>query len=552
VTISLDERLGIIEQRLARIESKFNLTSIPLPSTTPQPSPPKATTSVTNQPAQATMESGNLLGIIAIICFVLAGGFIIKLSIDSGWLTPARQIGIAALFGFSLIGLGLRLLRVDREYASLLPAAGIIVLYLAIFAAHRYYTLISFEWAMGLSIVISLICISLYLRIKHDLYPIVAAVGTYLSPHLLGFNVDSYFSLYYFVLCSLTFAMLSILVNSRILTMISAYLAILVTASLGSYLHQDKLIAQILALQFIIFSIGTYLYSLYHKQSLTEDESWCFFPVLLLFYGAEYYYLSFINENLAAWISLAFATFLIVLYLVAKKTVALQNIASQPMIFTFVAIVCFHSGYMELLPAADGPWLFAASFIAFAFLPNRYTTAKHNILFSMPIIALIFLVIAIEYAKMVLMTLSLYQFFFNQVQPISWLAIFCSILSLWIVFIKKNNYLETKQGYGYNLLSAAHFLVILSLYHLTDDYGSLAVSASWLTYATAVILFAFVRKDKIMANSALLILFVSTTKALLYDAKSAPTIIRILCLILTGAVLYGAGLLFKKIAEWKK
>jgi hypothetical protein len=80
---------------------------------------------------------------------------------------------------------------------------------------------------------------------------------------------------------------------------------------------------------------------------------------------------------------------------------------------------------------------------------------------------------------------------------------------------------------------------------------SLAVSASWLCYAALVIGYAFFLKDRIMADSAMMVLGIAAVKALLYDAASAPTLVRILCLLLTGMVLYVCGFLIKKIAAWR-
>lgn len=541
---SLDKKLQLIETRLAKIEAQLNIPSQSISEATenqPLLSKNAYISHSDNAQIKSITKSGNLLGIIAIICFILAGGFIIKLSIESGWLTPARQIGIAVLFGFSLIGLGLKLIRFDRAYASLLPAAGIIILYLSVFAAQRVYFLISFELAIAISCAISLLCMCLYLKIKHDVYPLTASIGAYLAPVVLGLNINSLFSLYYFVVCSLTFANLSIWLKSRTLTMISAYLAIAVTAFTGFSVYQNNLIVYLLALHFFIFSIGTYLYSRSHNQPLTEIESWCFFPVLLLFYGTEFYFLNLIQPNLAASLSLVFAGFLIILYLIAKKIFA-KNMTSQSMIFTFAAIVIFHSGYLVLLPPSAGHWLFVVIMTGIAFLPVRiYENRNWSYL---PFAILILTIIGIEYYK-----IAFDLFFFRD---ISWLIVLFAVLSIWLLFIRQNYFLEKDEEYGYAVLSPAHLLVILAFYRITTHYGSLAVSASWLAYATLVVIFAFIRKDKIMANSALLVLGFSAAKALLYDAASAPTIIRILCLLLTGIVFYAAGFLFRRIAEWRK
>ena len=64
---------------------------------------------------------------------VLAAVYLIRLAIDSGMLTPGRQVTLAILGAFALIGLGLGLRRGNREYASLLPAGGIVILFASIY-----------------------------------------------------------------------------------------------------------------------------------------------------------------------------------------------------------------------------------------------------------------------------------------------------------------------------------------------------------------------------------------------------------------------------------
>ena len=63
-------------------------------------------------------------------------------------------------------------------------------------------------------------------------------------------------------------------------------------------------------------------------------------------------------------------------------------------------------------------------------------------------------------------------------------------------------------------------------------------------------MFAFARRDDVMAKSALFVLGFAAGKALLFDAASASTVVRIFCLLLTGAVLYGCGLFMRKIGSW--
>lgn len=545
----LEERLTSIETRLSRIEQHFYIPPEKPQKISKSPSfqkrnEPEVTSADYSHFEFLVSKPGNWLGLIAIICFVFAAGFIIKLSIDTGWLTPARQIGLSYLLGLVLIGAGLALLYSDRAYASLLPGAGMIVLYLTTFAAHQFYSLISFETGIFVTCIVSAICIWLYLKIRHDAYAIIAAAGVYLAPLALEFRTEAVFSLYFFIVCSFAFATISIWVRSRALTMIAGYLSILVTGYIGLNLKQDALLCVILPIHFLIFSIGTYLYSLKTREPLTERESWSFFPVLLLFYVLEYNFLYRIHPNLAPWISLLFAALLITLYLGAEKWFPKQSLNSQPMILAFASIVAFHAVYLELLPNDVRPWLFIAITIGFATLPIRFLNINNFYKYLIPILAVL-IILVLEYVSMI-------HHLLDGKLELHWMLVaLASVASLWFLIIAKDYEISKKDEYGYAILSFAHILAITAFYRLTIDLSSLAVSASWLLYAIAVIAFAYYRKDKVMALSALVVLSFAAGKALLYDAASAPTIVRILCLLLTGAVLYGAGYLMRKITQWK-
>ncbi len=556
--LEFENKINALELRLAKLEGALlkapQPTAAPLPpaaALSVPPPPIKLQTLLKAQPPAAAHpphpggrveRSGSWLGVVASICFVFAAAFIIKLSIDSGWLTPERQIGLAVLLGFGLIAAGFALLESDREYASLLPGAGIIVFYLTVFAAHRVYSLISFESAISLISLVSGACIWLYTRIREDWYPITAAVGSYCAPVVFSMGASSTFSVYYFLLCSTAFAVISIWVKSRALTLMSAYLAIMMTALIGLALNQDWLISGMLALNFLVFALGTYLYTRQTLHPLTEAESSSFLPLLLFFYAMEYYFIDRLQPGLAPWLSLSFAAILLGLYLSAKKWFPEAKIGSQSMVFAFVSVVCFHSFYLELLPAGAKPWLFVVIVLAAALTPVPLAGAQKAGPLRIPALAVL-AVLLLEYAGMISHLLS--------GSDLAWLAVsLASLVSVWALIYARGGEFAGGLGHG-PLLGAAHLLAITGLYRLTTDTGSLAVSASWLLYAVCVIAFAFEKKDEAMAKSAMLVLGFAAGKALLYDAASAPTTVRILCLLLTGAALYGSGFLMRRISGWK-
>lgn len=533
---NIEERLNIIEARLAIIESKID--------SAPTPESLSSATSQLSEEVRATKQiqtskSGNWLGFIATICFILAAGLIIKLSIESGWLTVDRQLGLPILFGLALIGAGLALLKTDRNYASLLPAAGLIIFYITAFSAHRFYFLISFQTTIALTAVITGLSIWFYIKIKHDIYAVIAALIAYIGPSLLHHNGNLIFILYFSIICSLTFSTFSIWIQSRTLTVISAYLAILDTAFIGFNLGQNILISVVLGLHFFIFSMGTYFHTQLTHHNLTEKESWSFFPVLLVFYAMEYYFIDKSYYVLAPWVSLCFAGLLICLYLSAKKWFPERSFNSQEMILAFTTVVCFHSIYLELLPIEIRPWLFILIIIGFCYVFKTYHP-KITRAYVIPLIAL-FTVMGMEYISMIT----------HLVAGLSlpWIIVSATaFVSLWtMILFYRDDLVKNDENIYLFTLAATHLLGISGFYQLTVNYGSLAISVSWLFYAACVVDIAYLRKDKIMAKSALIILVIATGKALLYDVSATPTATSILCLLLTGIVLYISGFFIRKM-----
>lgn len=550
-----ETRMKAIEERLARLEKFLNLQKQPADAAAPAAAPAPAAAQPLPAPAPlapaahpplpaagSPRRTGNWLGAVAVICFVLAAGFIIKLSLDSGWLTPSRQIGLAIMFGLALVVSGLALLGEDREYASFLPAAGVIVLYAAVFAAHRLYAVIPFESAISLSVMVSGLCVWLYTRIREDVYPVAAAAGSYCAPAVLHLGAGAAFSVYYYLLCSVGFAIISVWVRSRTLTMVSAYLAMMMTAFTGLALNQDALTAAMLALNFAVLSAGVYFYSAQNGSPLTESEATGFMPVLMFFYAMEYYFVERLAPGLAPWLSLAFAGVLLGLYLAAQKRFPGERLGSGALVFSFATVVCFHSFYMELLPRDARPWLFGA--ILLALCAPGFKLGGPGLRGPLRIPALgVLAVLVLEYLSMASHLIS--------GDGGAWLAVaIFSVLALWGLISLRGEELAGTGSYS-PLLGAAHLLAVLGLYRLTKDSGSLYVSASWLVYASGVIAFAFTRRDAAMARSAVFVLGFAAGKALLYDAAAAPTVVRIVCLLLTGAALYGAGFFLRRISGWK-
>ena len=240
---SADERLSQIEKRLEHLErliialrpSQAGDASKPATAVTPAMKIAGDSKQEEASPwlADQKDEGGRLLSITQILgwtgvtALVLAAAYLIRLAVDVGWLTPARQIGLAVIGGFSLIGTGWWLRSVDRQYASLLPASGLVVLFLSIYGAHLYYHLIVSQAA---AVAVALVCIgSLWLsrKFESELFGLFSVVGSYSVPFLIESLSGSVIDLViYYSAWSILFCVFSVWIGNRRTYFLAAYMAL--------------------------------------------------------------------------------------------------------------------------------------------------------------------------------------------------------------------------------------------------------------------------------------------------------------------------------------
>jgi hypothetical protein len=126
----------------------------------------------------------------------------------------------------------------------------------------------------------------------------------------------------------------------------------------------------------------------------------------------------------------------------------------------------------------------------------------------------------------------------------------CAAGILWLSFgVLKIS--RSRDELGYVVLSFGHLQAIVALYRLVHSTGSFAVSLAWGGYAALILALAFSKRDEVLGKSSVVVLTFAAGKALLYDTSSAAPVVRILCLGMTGALLFLGGFLFRRMASWK-
>ncbi|HEV8238509.1 MAG TPA: DUF2339 domain-containing protein [Thermoanaerobaculia bacterium] len=149
----------------------------PTPTSPPPPTPP----------ARSLEERlGARLPVwIGAIALVLAAAFLVKYSVDQGWIGPTVRVTLGALFGIVLLAGGELLRRSTAPVAQGLTAAGIAVLFVVELAAVHLYHLIG--PAAGFALLALTTATAVTLALRHG--PIVALlglVGGFLTPVLVS------------------------------------------------------------------------------------------------------------------------------------------------------------------------------------------------------------------------------------------------------------------------------------------------------------------------------------------------------------------------------
>lgn len=534
--MDLTEELESLKKRISAIESRLGMTSA-----YSNPTKPPAAVIKVNEGNK--FSSAKLLGVISVICFILACAFVIKLAVDSGWLTPVRQVGIATLMGSILIFFGFYLKDNDKEYASFLPASGVIILYLSTFGGHLYYGIFSDELATILTCVVSVLSIWLFTIFRSDIFAVSAAAGTYSVPLLIGFFQNDFSKLsLYFLGWSVTYSVISIFVKSRSLSIVASYFAIGIYGKLCVFngFGKNGIAAEIQLLQFLVLLLGAVGFSLIHKAPLSKVESWSFYPILLFFYVTEYVLLEGSYNEAAPYIMLILGGAVYFSYWFAKNKLPGVE-SSKSLVESYCLITLFHSLYLELLPDQYRPILFIALLLSSVFVVGSKIRSTQSITGFLVVTSILLR----EYGSII-------DKLINRTGETSLWILYGMVASALFLIKGIKERLNNSSSSVMLYFILGHTLFVSTLYGVFEQMGSLELSIAWTAYACAILWYGFTNKNEPLAKSSLAVLFFAVAKVFTYDVSNAAPTIRILCLLLTAVVLYGCGWLLKRIEGWEK
>ncbi len=540
----LEGRIAATEARIARLEALLSQKAAQAP-TAARPQPPVAAptsrASVRTAPAvQQRSESqliGNLLGWGGAIALLLAASYLIRLAIDSGWLTPIRQVACAAIFGLMLIGSGFALRRNDREYAGLLPAAGIAVLFLAIYGGHLYHHLMGVQEAGAAIIMVCGASLWLCRVFESDLFALFAVAGSYFAPFLLTGAAGSLTDVaIYYSAWSFVFSVFSVWHGRRLIYLLALYLALIGFDMLWRSQGTDQwpAVMAFQTAQFAIFGIATAVFSVRHDSPLSQQDALAHLPPLLLFYFLQY---SLLNQHLPAiapWIAVGSLAALALIYAIARYALQEQLPGGELLLWCYAALVLFHAGYLETVPKEWAPWVAILLVPCAAMASIRSEDGFGS---RWPIWIAVGIIFAVNCLR-IIFNADIDAVPEQQLLPVAYALLL--YLAYW--FFRQNDLIGTATAL---LIATGHICAMAAAMRLLHE--PIVESVVWGVLAIGCLGLSLYVKDKLMGQSSLAVFGATAGKVLLYDLSGASTIARIIGLVVLGVTFYVGGMLYQRL-----
>ncbi len=556
---TLNQRLAALEARLARLEERLALHTAEdeppamqseVEPVTP-PAPPSGafaaleSTSTTTRPRapssekvreRSSVSATQILGWSGATALVLAGIYLIRLGIDSGWLTPLRQLALAALGGVGLVSGGLWLRRFDRQYAAFLPAAGVVLLFATVYGAHLYYGLIDQQSALFALVGMALLSLWLGALLESEVYALFAVLGTYSAPLFLPELRGDLLSLaLYFSVWSVVFSAYALRLQRRAPYVLAMFLALIVFSWLFHRFLQAEWQGALLfqTVQFVIFLAAAALFALRTQRSMDASDAALHFFALLLFYVLQYDLLDRHLPNLAPWVALGSATLLWVVHWLVRARLGEVGQAAGHLVNAYLALVLLHAVYLNLLPDAFTPWL---GLMLLAALPWLLEWSDEPRSSMWPFWLVLALVVLANVLRVV------FDYDLHQAGASALLVLYP--LAGYLAYLKLRED-ERLRAWSPAMLMLAHLCAMTAASHLIDTPA--LVSLVWLVLASIALMAGFALQDRRLGQSSLLMFLLAGLKITLFDLANTEALLRVGVLLVLGVSLYLGGWVYRRL-----
>ena len=219
----MTKRIQALEDRLDRLERSASIVPPIASPVEPAPAPPQPSSAVSATPPLAVPASpaptavdvppppifpsagserggvdlesqiaGRWMNRIGLVAVAIGMSYFLKYAIDNDWIGPAGQVAIGLLLGAGLVALGPVFLRKGLVYfADGITGLGAAVLYLSLWAATSYYTLVPQGAGFLSMIVVTAAILTIAVGRNSQRIAILAMIGGFMTPALVSTGRDA-------------------------------------------------------------------------------------------------------------------------------------------------------------------------------------------------------------------------------------------------------------------------------------------------------------------------------------------------------------------------
>jgi uncharacterized membrane protein len=163
-------------------------------STPTQPPPPKGPSLLDH--AKAWLFGGNTVARFGLLILFLGLIFLAKYAVDNDLFPIEARLAVIGVIALGMLAFGWRLRDSRASYGLMLQGGAVAALYLEIFAAFKFYALLSSPIAFVLMILVCALATFLALRQNALVLAVVATLGGFLTPVLASTGSGNYVALF--------------------------------------------------------------------------------------------------------------------------------------------------------------------------------------------------------------------------------------------------------------------------------------------------------------------------------------------------------------------
>jgi len=524
-----------------------------------------------------TRIGGRWLNRIGIVAVVIGVAFFIKYAFDNNWIGPTGRVVLGIVSGLGLVAWGQHLYRTYRIYAQGLIGGGIAILYVSIFAAHDFYSLIPYGAALIFVALVTAAAVILSAVNDDIVLFILVLAGGFSTPLLLGFSEDHQVSLLTFV----TVLDLGVLAaayrkNWKIVNFLAFFATLIIFGIWADKfcIHESHLASTqvFLTIFLVIFAALSFSYNIANRKKTSVWDLLLIFATAFSFFSASYANLTPEYENLMGLLAGGMAAIYFGLgYLTHRR-----NAGDTLLVLGFYAVALAFIAVMIPIEL-DGAWITVAWATQAAALVwigiaarSRAVGIGGMVLFFIVLMRLIVIDFTVDlYAE------SFRVLFNGRFLTALYVAIALGFGSVMVHRGVKRSPDDTfLKVLGVLLFIAAHAVMITALSAEAYDFFEikrisipvaqgdadrmidaifyaqrLSLSAIWMVYSAALIVFGIAFKNRTARIFAIALFAMTIFKVFFFDFSLLDRFYRIVSFVGLGVILLAVSFLYTRFKD---